>query len=1309
MRSSSPRLDAMTHRWRLRTLLSALLLMCAGLAVVVPATTSAAQPDSGTPRVEQLSLGHDHACALATNGHAWCWGKGDPADDSPAAEATFRQISASGNLHSCGVLTDGTVSCWGYDGDNQASPPGNHFTQVTTGGRHSCGVRDDGTLACWGGDDKGQATPPSGTFTSVSAGDSHTCAVAADRTIACWGANESGQVTAPAGTFLSVSAGYAHTCALQVDGSATCWGADDEGQTQAPADKLLQVSAGYSHTCGLSDAGRAVCWGNDAYGESTPPSDTFVEITAGYLTTCGLMTDGTLKCWGFDTFEDVISQATGPVGHWTIASGGRHSCATSSDSSVICWGADDVGQGDAPQGTWRSVSVGTDSSCALATAGTVSCWGPALPGTPPSLTLRQVAVSDSHACAIATDGTLACWGADDAGQSTPPAGAFSAVTVGTTHSCAIGADGSLACWGADDAGQATPPTGSFVALSAGAATTCAIAVDGSLACWGADDAGHVTPPQGRFVSIGVGDRFACAVASTGAPNCWGDTTAPGAIPTPKVVLSQIAVGGAHTCGIASNGILVCWGADDLGQSDPPVPGAPVLSVPIPDQGASEDAEFQFQVPVGTFTDTHELTWSVASGDGSDLPTWLRFEPATRTLSGTPTDADVGSLPITVTATDTTGLTGRATFTLTVGNVNDPPEAVTPIPDQDATEDGPWTAVLPEDAFTDADLDSGDVLTWSVASGDGADLPTWLRFEPATRTLSGTPTDADVGSLPITVTATDKKGASANTGFTISIARLNHPPTVGTAIPDQKAIQDQEVSFTFPGDTFAEQDADDLLAYDAVQKDGTPLPSWLGFAGSDRRFQGVPRDFDVGTLVISVTAMDKAGATASTDFALEIINVDDPPSLVSRIPDQTTDQDQPFTSTLSEDAFIDPDSDTGDTLRLRAVGPDGGDLPQWLTFDPDTRTFSGTPRDADAGNLVVTVVATDIAGIEASGSFTFTVNDVNDVPSVSQPTPDQLATVGQPFSLVLTGDLFTDPDTAHGDSLTYGSTLEDGSPLPTWLMFDPETLAFAGTPAVADTARLSVSVIATDSRDATGVDTFFLDVTPERDVPTAPVVVIRRVQVASIGSLATLVTWSAGKEATQGRAKYALQIRQQGSGKWGKYRSYATVSDRTGLNKNVKPGTYQLRLRATPAGGRAGSWIEGAPFTLRLTQESDPTIDYTGPWDKLSVTDATGGSVRRSLRPGSSFMVTAAGESIGLVMTSGKGQGIIEACLDAGAATPGGCRTIDLGPGKRSARKVVTIFRGLEAVDHTVTVTVRQGPVELDGVVFQSTQSPEGGP
>src|SRR5699024_7532248 len=131
------------------------------------------------------------------------------------------------------------------------------------------------------------------------------------------------------------------------------------------------------------------------------------------------------------------------------------------------------------------------------------------------------------------------------------------------------------------------------------------------------------------------------------------------------------------------------------------------------------------------------------------------------------------------------------------------------------------------------------------------------------------------------------------------------------------------------------------------------------------------------------------------------------SLVSRLADQTVTQDQPFLLTLSEDAFTDADIDTGDSLTLRAVGPDGGPLPAWLGFDPATRTFSGIPRDADAGKTVITVVATDSVGEEAAASFTLTVEDVNDPPLVSDPVPDQVAPVRQRFTLELDPAMFLD--------------------------------------------------------------------------------------------------------------------------------------------------------------------------------------------------------------------------------------------------------------------------------------------------------------
>ena len=49
--------------------------------------------------------------------------------------------------------------------------------------------------------------------------------------------------------------------------------------------------------------------------------------------------------------------------------------------------------------------------------------------------------------------------------------------------------------------------------------------------------------------------------------------------------------------------------------------------------------------------------------------------------------------------------------------------------------------MPANTFSDADSDIGDTLTYAVTLADGSALPSWLTFNAATRTLSGTPHQA----------------------------------------------------------------------------------------------------------------------------------------------------------------------------------------------------------------------------------------------------------------------------------------------------------------------------------------------------------------------------------------------------------------------------------------------------------------------------------------------------------------------------------------------------------------------------------------
>jgi hypothetical protein len=765
-------------------------------------------------------------------------------------------------------------------------------------------------------------------------------------------------------------------------------------------------------------------------------------------------------------------------------------------------------------------------------------------------------------------------------------------------------------------------------------------------------------------------------------------------------MTQVSTGLDHACGVVSSGILDCWGADQAGQAQPPIPGAPVATRPVGPATVAEDSVLELVLPSDLFSDDQALTLTAELEDGSDLPAWLQFTPEVATFSGVPADADVGTRVIAVIATDTEGLTGRTTFPLTVENTPDAPLTGRQLPEQLLTEDAEWSYTIPDDAFTDDDLDSGDTFSWSVANGDGTALPGWIRFDAATHTLSGVPARADIGQSALLVSVTDSQGNLAQNFLTLRIDRVNHEPTVAHAIAEQKAIQDQEFTFTFNRDTFSEPDADDTLVYDATQKGGDPLPAWLSFQRSDRTFRGVPRDADVGTLVITVTGSDKAGASASTDFALRVVNVNDLPALVSRLPDQSVVQDQPFVLTLSEDAFTDADMDLGDSLTLRAVGPDGGPLPSWLSFDPATRTFSGIPRDADAGRAVITVVATDSVGEEAAGSFTLAVEDINDAPAVSDPIADQVAPVNQRFELELDPAMYLDADADLGDQFEITALREDRSALPAWLTFDGETLAFAGTPTDADVGLLPVSVIAVDGQGAEGVDTFVIDVRPESDLPTAPLANIRRTTLAEDGKLPFIIDWSSGREAAS-KPKYRLEVRTKGKKGWGKWKSLQGAVARTSANRTLTPGTYQLRVRTNATGGgKAGEWVTAEPFQLRMLQETDKSIDYQGSWTKQTRKGALGEQVRRSTRSGDSFRVPVNGSAVGLVMPSGSGLGVVQVCVDPGTPAAA-CRTIDLSKAKKSARRVVTTLRDLTPGEHVLEVTVLNAPAELDAIAIMT--------
>ena len=203
------------------------------------------------------------------------------------------------------------------------------------------------------------------------------------------------------------------------------------------------------------------------------------------------------------------------------------------------------------------------------------------------------------------------------------------------------------------------------------------------------------------------------------------------------------------------------------------------------------------------------------------------------------------------------------------------------------------------------MDVGDTLTYSATRANGDALPSWLAFDPTTRTFSGTPLNADVGTLSVKVTATDAAGAAAFDTFDVAVANTNDAPTVISALPDQGAAAGSAFSFTIPPDTFADVDVGDTLTLAATRTDGVALPAWLAYDPATRAFSGTPSLADAGTVSIKVTATDVAGATAFDVFDLTVTGSNQPPIVALPIADQTTNEDAPFAFTVPANAFSDP--------------------------------------------------------------------------------------------------------------------------------------------------------------------------------------------------------------------------------------------------------------------------------------------------------------------------------------------------------------------------------------------------------------------
>ncbi|WP_259567786.1 Ig-like domain-containing protein [Shewanella baltica] len=325
--------------------------------------------------------------------------------------------------------------------------------------------------------------------------------------------------------------------------------------------------------------------------------------------------------------------------------------------------------------------------------------------------------------------------------------------------------------------------------------------------------------------------------------------------------------------------------------NPILPGAPTAVTAV---AGDSSASVSFTAPI--------------SNGGSAITSYAVIaSPGGATVNGT-------ASPITF-----SGLTnGTAyTFTVTATNaagtsvVSAASNSVTPQPSNSApTITGSPTLTINQGAsylFTPTAADSpGDTLSFSILN-----KPVWATFNPATGTLSGTPSNQDVGvTNGIVISVSDGTLSASLPAFNLSVAKVNKAPVATSST----VTLEEDGSVTI---TLAAEDVDnDPLTYEVVSQ---PESGTLEQHGTVWLYTP-EKDFN-GTDVFSFIAKDAELSSEPATITINVTAVNDDP--------QAVDDDYTLTSTANDIyalAVLANDVDVdGDTLTIDGAAADIGSV------------------------------------------------------------------------------------------------------------------------------------------------------------------------------------------------------------------------------------------------------------------------------------------------------------------------------------------------------------------------------------------------
>ncbi len=298
----------------------------------------------------------------------------------------------------------------------------------------------------------------------------------------------------------------------------------------------------------------------------------------------------------------------------------------------------------------------------------------------------------------------------------------------------------------------------------------------------------------------------------------------------------------------------------------------------------------------------------------------------------------------------------STATATVANIDDEATGTLAVTGT-AAEGGTLTASLSD--MVDADGTTTTTWQWQISANGSSG---WSNLAGATgASYAIAPDQSQVGQyLRVVATSTDAlEGRTTFTGSPIVVTNVNDLPqasTVSAATREDTPLTASVSATDMDGDS---------LTYTTFSQ---PQHGSLVF-NPNGNYTYTPSDNYAGTDSFTFKANDGTADSNIATVSITVNPLNDVPVIAIPLTDRSIPAGAALKFTITANTFTDVD---GDTLSFTAALSNGSVLPGWLTFNPTSRTFSGTPSFDDVGTLSVRITAND-GSLSASDIFSLSVS------------------------------------------------------------------------------------------------------------------------------------------------------------------------------------------------------------------------------------------------------------------------------------------------------------------------------------------------